>query len=120
VADDADASSIADGLAQLSDLIGEMRRLVANITQASDQLSRQPTKLLFGDRRKGYEQMRLPSADADQESRRDHGSSFGSYPLAPVAEQRLVGWGLAVGGLGEIAPAAAFARSVGQLRQPRP
>jgi hypothetical protein len=32
-----------------------MRRLVANLTQASDQLSRQPTKLLFGDRHKGYE-----------------------------------------------------------------
>jgi len=55
VADDADAFINGDGLAQLSDLIGEMRRLVANLTQASDQLNRQPTKLLFGDRRKGYE-----------------------------------------------------------------
>jgi phospholipid/cholesterol/gamma-HCH transport system substrate-binding protein len=55
VADDADAFINGDGLAQLSDLIGEMRRLVANLTQASDQLSRQPTKLLFGDRHKGYE-----------------------------------------------------------------
>jgi len=55
VADDADAFINGDGLAQLSDLIGEMRRLVANLTQASDQLNRQPTKLLFGDRHKGYE-----------------------------------------------------------------
>jgi len=55
VADDADAFINGDGLAQLSDLIGEMRRLVANLTQASDQLNRTPTKLLFGDRRKGYE-----------------------------------------------------------------
>jgi phospholipid/cholesterol/gamma-HCH transport system substrate-binding protein len=55
VADDADAFINGDALAQLSDLIGEMRRLVANLTQASDQLSRQPTKLLFGDRHKGYE-----------------------------------------------------------------
>jgi phospholipid/cholesterol/gamma-HCH transport system substrate-binding protein len=55
VADDADAFINGDGMAQLSDLIGEMRRLVANLTQASDQLSRQPTKLLFGDRHKGYE-----------------------------------------------------------------
>src|SRR5471030_536352 len=55
VADDADAFINGDGLAQVSDLIGEMRRLVANLTEASDQLSRQPTKLLFGDRRKGYE-----------------------------------------------------------------
>jgi len=55
VADDADAFINGDGLAQLSDLIGEMRRLVANLTLASDQLSRTPTKLLFGDRHKGYE-----------------------------------------------------------------
>ena len=55
VADDADAFINGDGLAQLSDLIGEVRRLVANLTQVSDQLNRQPTKLLFGDRRKGYE-----------------------------------------------------------------
>jgi len=55
VADDADAFINGDGLAQLSDLIGETRRLVANLSQFSDQLNRQPTKLLFGDRRKGYE-----------------------------------------------------------------
>ena len=55
VADDADAFINGDGLAQLSDLIGEMRRLVANLTQFSDQLNKTPTKLLFGDRRKGYE-----------------------------------------------------------------
>jgi len=55
VADDTDAFINGDGLAQLSDLIGEMRRLVANLTQLSDGLNRQPTKLLFGDRRKGYE-----------------------------------------------------------------
>ena len=55
VADDADAFINGDGLAQLSDLIGEMRRLVANLTQFSDQLNRTPTKLLFGYRRKGYE-----------------------------------------------------------------
>ena len=55
VADDADAFINGDGLAQLSDLIGEMRRLVVNLTKFSDQLNREPTKLLFGDRRKGYE-----------------------------------------------------------------
>ncbi|HET7085305.1 MAG TPA: MlaD family protein [Rhizomicrobium sp.] len=55
MADDGDAFINGDGLAQLSDLIGEMRRLVANLTQASDQLNRAPTMLLFGDRRKGYE-----------------------------------------------------------------
>jgi phospholipid/cholesterol/gamma-HCH transport system substrate-binding protein len=55
VADDADAFINGDGLAQLSDLIGEMRRLVSNLTQLSEQLNKAPTKLLFGDRRKGYE-----------------------------------------------------------------
>jgi phospholipid/cholesterol/gamma-HCH transport system substrate-binding protein len=55
VADDADAFINGDGLAQLSDLIGEMRRTVSNLNQLSDQLNRKPTTLLFGDRRKGYE-----------------------------------------------------------------
>jgi phospholipid/cholesterol/gamma-HCH transport system substrate-binding protein len=55
VADDADAFINGDGLAQMSDLIGETRRLVANLSQLSDQLNRTPTRLLFGDRRKGYE-----------------------------------------------------------------
>lgn len=55
VADDADAFINGDGLAQLSDLIGEMRRLVANLTKFSEQLNRDPSKILFGDRRKGYE-----------------------------------------------------------------
>ena len=55
VADDADAFINGDGLAQLSSLIGEMRRLVTSLTRFSDQLNREPTKLLFGDRRKGYD-----------------------------------------------------------------
>jgi phospholipid/cholesterol/gamma-HCH transport system substrate-binding protein len=55
VADDADAFLKGDALGQLSNLIGEMRRLVTSLTRFSDQLNREPTKLLFGDRRKGYE-----------------------------------------------------------------
>jgi phospholipid/cholesterol/gamma-HCH transport system substrate-binding protein len=55
VAGDADDFINGDAMAQLSDLIGEMRRLVSNLDQLSDQLNRTPTKLLFGDRRKGYE-----------------------------------------------------------------
>lgn len=55
VADDADAFINGDGLAQLSDLIRDMRRLVTNLTEFSDQLNRTPTKPLFGDRHKGYE-----------------------------------------------------------------
>lgn len=55
VADNTNAFVTGDGLAQFSDLIGELRRLVGNLDQFSLQLNRQPTKLLFGDRRKGYE-----------------------------------------------------------------
>jgi phospholipid/cholesterol/gamma-HCH transport system substrate-binding protein len=54
VADDADAFINGDGLAQLSDLIGDLRRLVGSLNKFSDQLNRDPTSLLFGDRRKGY------------------------------------------------------------------
>jgi phospholipid/cholesterol/gamma-HCH transport system substrate-binding protein len=55
VAGDADAFINGDGLAQLSSLIGDLRRLVANLNQFSDQLNRSPTSLIFGDRRKGYD-----------------------------------------------------------------
>ena len=55
VADDADAFINGDGLAQLTDLIGDLRRLTANLNKFSDQLNREPTSLLFGDRRKGYQ-----------------------------------------------------------------
>ena len=54
VADDADSFINGEGLAQLSDLIGDMRRTVGNLNQLSAQLNKEPTKLLFGDRRKGY------------------------------------------------------------------
>ena len=55
VATDADAFINGDGLAQLSSLIGDLRRLVTNLNKFSDQLNRSPTSLLFGDRRKGYD-----------------------------------------------------------------
>ena len=55
VADDTDAFINGDGLAQLSDLIADLRRLSANLDKFSDTLNRQPTSLIFGDRRKGYD-----------------------------------------------------------------
>jgi phospholipid/cholesterol/gamma-HCH transport system substrate-binding protein len=55
VADDTDAFIKGDGLAQLSDLISDLRRLTTNLNRFSDQLDRQPTSILFGDRRKGYD-----------------------------------------------------------------
>jgi len=55
VADDADALVKGDAVSQLNDLIGQMRRLVGSLTRVSDQLNHNPTVLLFGDRRKGYD-----------------------------------------------------------------
>ena len=55
VADDADSFLKGDALSQFSNLVSEMRRLVSSLTRFSDQLNREPTKLLFGDRRKGYD-----------------------------------------------------------------
>jgi phospholipid/cholesterol/gamma-HCH transport system substrate-binding protein len=43
-----------EGRSQLSTLLTETRGLVESLTRLSNELDRQPTKLLFGDRRKGY------------------------------------------------------------------
>ncbi|HWA88953.1 MAG TPA: MlaD family protein [Rhizomicrobium sp.] len=51
---DADAFVNGEGLGQLTDLLRETRGLVTSLTRLSNGLDRQPTKLLFGDRRKGY------------------------------------------------------------------
>lgn len=51
---DADAFVNGEGLTQLTDLLRETRGLVVSLTRLSNELDRQPTKLLFGDRRKGY------------------------------------------------------------------
>lgn len=42
------------GLAQLTQLIGETRQLVASLTRISNAIDRDPNRLLFGDRREGY------------------------------------------------------------------
>lgn len=54
VADDADGFVKSDGLAQLTGLISDTRRTVSSLNRLTEQLDRQPTKLIFGDRRKGY------------------------------------------------------------------
>ena len=51
---DADAFVNGEGLGQLGDLLRETRGLVTSLTRLSNELDRQPTKLLFGDRHKGY------------------------------------------------------------------
>jgi phospholipid/cholesterol/gamma-HCH transport system substrate-binding protein len=55
LSDDADAVVTGEGVAQLSALVAESRRLVGSLTRLSDQLNREPTRVIFGDRRKGYE-----------------------------------------------------------------
>jgi phospholipid/cholesterol/gamma-HCH transport system substrate-binding protein len=51
LADDADAAVNGANLDQLSD---QVRTLARSLTKLSNGLEREPTKLLFGDRRKGY------------------------------------------------------------------
>ena len=54
LSDDADRVVNGQMVTQLTQLMAEARTLVANMTRLSDDLERQPTKLLFGDQRKGY------------------------------------------------------------------
>ena len=54
LSDDTDQFVRGEGLAQLAGLIADTRRTVVSLNKFSDQLNRQPTKLIFGDRRKGY------------------------------------------------------------------
>lgn len=51
---DADSFVNGDGLAQISQLVGETRRLMNSLSRLTNQLDREPTRLLFGDRHKGY------------------------------------------------------------------
>ena len=39
----------------VDDLVSDAQRLAANLNRLVDQLERDPTRLLFGDRRKGYQ-----------------------------------------------------------------
>jgi phospholipid/cholesterol/gamma-HCH transport system substrate-binding protein len=54
LSDDTDEAIRGASLAQLTGLLADTRRLVVSLTKLSDQLDRQPTTVLFGDRRKGY------------------------------------------------------------------
>jgi phospholipid/cholesterol/gamma-HCH transport system substrate-binding protein len=51
-----DADDLVKGPAagEVAGLVADMRKLVDSLTRLSDELNREPTKLLFGDRRKGY------------------------------------------------------------------
>jgi phospholipid/cholesterol/gamma-HCH transport system substrate-binding protein len=54
LATDADSVVTGEGAAQLSALVADSRRLVGSLTKLSDELNREPTRVIFGDRRKGY------------------------------------------------------------------
>lgn len=54
LADDADNFVRGQALDQLPGLIADTRHAVNSLNKLSEQLNRQPTRLLFGDRRKGY------------------------------------------------------------------
>ncbi len=54
LADDADTVVNGDAIQQLDDLLRQMRTLVTSLTRLTNGLDRTPTKLLFGDRHKGY------------------------------------------------------------------
>jgi phospholipid/cholesterol/gamma-HCH transport system substrate-binding protein len=54
LSDDTDKVINGQATAQFTQLMAEARALVASITKLSNDLERQPTKLLFGDQRQGY------------------------------------------------------------------
>jgi phospholipid/cholesterol/gamma-HCH transport system substrate-binding protein len=54
LADDSDTFVHSQGLSELTGLIADTRRTVSSLDRLASQLNRQPTKLIFGDRRKGY------------------------------------------------------------------
>jgi phospholipid/cholesterol/gamma-HCH transport system substrate-binding protein len=54
LARDTDAVIKRGAVAEMNQLVGEARALVSSLTRLTSELERQPTQLLFGDRREGY------------------------------------------------------------------
>jgi phospholipid/cholesterol/gamma-HCH transport system substrate-binding protein len=54
LSDDADKVINGQATAQFTQLMAQARALVVSMTKLSNDLERQPTKLLFGDQRQGY------------------------------------------------------------------
>jgi phospholipid/cholesterol/gamma-HCH transport system substrate-binding protein len=54
LASDTDALVKSPALADLTDVTTDMKKLMVSLTALSNQLNSTPTKLIFGDRRKGY------------------------------------------------------------------
>jgi phospholipid/cholesterol/gamma-HCH transport system substrate-binding protein len=54
LSDDADKVLNGQSVAQLNQLMAQTRALVASLTRLSNDLEREPTKLIYGDQRQGY------------------------------------------------------------------
>jgi len=54
LSDDARKVVNGQGVAQLTQMLAQTRALVASLTRLSQDLEREPTKLIYGDRREGY------------------------------------------------------------------
>ncbi len=54
LSEDADKVVNGQGVAQLTQMLAQTRALIASLTRLSQDLEREPTKLLFGDKREGY------------------------------------------------------------------
>jgi phospholipid/cholesterol/gamma-HCH transport system substrate-binding protein len=55
VAVDSFHTEIKDGIGQLTQFLGESRSLIERLARLTDDIQRQPTQLLFGDQRRGYQ-----------------------------------------------------------------
>jgi phospholipid/cholesterol/gamma-HCH transport system substrate-binding protein len=54
LSDDADKVVNGEGIAQMTQLVAQTRALVASLTRLTNDLQREPTRLIFGDQRQGY------------------------------------------------------------------
>jgi phospholipid/cholesterol/gamma-HCH transport system substrate-binding protein len=54
LSEDADKLVTGQSVAQLTQMLAQTRALIASLTRLSQDLEREPTKLLFGDKREGY------------------------------------------------------------------
>ena len=54
LSDDADKVVTGQGVAQMTQLVAQTRALVTSLTRLTNDLQREPTRLIFGDQRQGY------------------------------------------------------------------
>jgi phospholipid/cholesterol/gamma-HCH transport system substrate-binding protein len=54
LSDDADKVVTGQGVAQMTQLVAQTRALVGSLTRLTNDLEREPTRLIFGDQRQGY------------------------------------------------------------------